>query len=373
MPLFGNPSYRLDNLGRNGIYMRDMYEELPQHIQSLVEEMLFTVSHPWPEPTVEEIKNDRDLWHLRNINGAEDEVINYIQRFIFTHPEQSQHLQGLSHQAQIFSIRRRHIPRLLDHDYPISKPKPDILYGYAREAFTLAQRHLLRLNAADHNTNKYTDVFYPFFVIQVKGDGPGPTAGSLWVGENQCMGGAVTCINMADKLNQSVPAMSAMETAVFSVVMDGSQARLFVSWKEGGKYYTQLIKWLLVNDPEHHLQLRRFVRNVLAWGKGRRLAQLGAALDALMKARGGIFPASYGPNCFPARGGYDGPFRLVRGRDTGSGWGKWIYPASRYFLRGFVVLLASFLLGLCSVHFGWLSPSTVHRAIEWGLGAEIGV
>ncbi|OQV03272.1 hypothetical protein CLAIMM_08336 [Cladophialophora immunda] len=91
------------------------------------------------------------------------------------------------------------------------------------------------------------------------------------------------------KLNRHIDGLDVgtvqpVDTTVFSIAMNGSEARLFVSWKEGdGKYYTQQIDGLLVYRPEHYLLLRRFVRNVIEWGKDNRLARIGAVLDAVLE------------------------------------------------------------------------------------------
>jgi hypothetical protein len=75
-----------------------------------------------------------------------------------------------------------------------SRSKPDILYGYVWKAFTPAQEQFMAIDMTEHTANSQ-GLIYPFLVIELKGDGPGPTAGSLWVATNQCLlGGAATCM-----------------------------------------------------------------------------------------------------------------------------------------------------------------------------------
>jgi hypothetical protein len=166
---------------------------------------------------------------------------------------------------------------------------PDILYGYVREGFTPKQQSQLDMMGYNEYTANNRGLTYPFFVVELKGDD-----GSLRVATNQCIGGAAACINMVEKLNRSIEPLptstvSPVETTVFSIVMNESEARLFVSWKEGddgsggGGYYTQQIEGLLVYKPNDYLLLRRFVRNVLEWGKDRRRRQIGAVLDATLQ------------------------------------------------------------------------------------------
>jgi hypothetical protein len=75
-----------------------------------------------------------------------------------------------------------------------SRSKPDILYGYVWKAFTPAQEQFMAIDMTEHTANSQ-GLIYPFLVIELKGDGPSPTAGSLWVATNQCLlGGAAACM-----------------------------------------------------------------------------------------------------------------------------------------------------------------------------------
>jgi hypothetical protein len=88
---------------------------------------------------------------------------------------------------------------------------------------------------------------------------------------------------MVEKLNESVKQLSVspINTTVFSIAINNSEARLYILWKEGERYYTQQIEGLLIYKPQDYLVLRRFIRNVLQWGKDYRRPQIGAVLDAL--------------------------------------------------------------------------------------------
>jgi hypothetical protein len=290
-PLVQDPSYRKLNLAHNGIYFRKMNEKLPTHVQSVVDEMF--KGRQSPEPEVEAIKKDTDLNDLIYINGNEVKVTQYLRSHIFERPQAApERLQGLDVIEQIFPLRQEHIPAILDNDPEIdlrvSQPKPDILYGYMEEAFTSTQQKQLLTMKRTQYTASNEGIIYPFLVVELKGSNP--TANSLFVAENQCIGGAATCVNMVDKLNQCIngQAISAVDPIVFGVTTNGREACLFVSWKENDKgggggeaYYMQQIEALIVYKPNDYLVFRRFVRNVLEWGKEHRRAQIGAVLDAL--------------------------------------------------------------------------------------------
>jgi hypothetical protein len=262
-----------------------MHQKLPTQIQSLADEMF--KGRQSPEPAAEDIRNDTRLNDLICDNGDELQVTKYFESNFLKDPQESnERLQGLDY-TQFFSIHREHVPDNPENALSVSQPKPDILYGYIWEAFTSTQQsQLTDIKYVEYTANNQ-ELIYPFLVIELKGDGLGPIAGSLWVATNQCLGGAAACINMVEKLNESVKQLlvSLISTTVFSIAMNNSEARLYISWKEGERYYTQQIEGLLVYKPQDYLVLRRFIRNVLQWGKDYRRPQIGAVLDALRERR----------------------------------------------------------------------------------------
>ncbi|KIX92568.1 uncharacterized protein Z520_11744 [Fonsecaea multimorphosa CBS 102226] len=293
--LVGAPRYRERNLDHNNIQLRSMREKLPEHVQGLVDDMF--KERQSPEPEAEDIRKDTNLTNLSDVTGTESLVTKYFKKNIFEDPTDSRRLEGLGMTEEPLPIHREHIPSSNDSEInlPVSQPKPDILYGYFWNDFTSGQqRQFKNMNDIEYTANSQ-GLIYPFFVIEIKGDGLGPTAGSLWVATNQCLGGAATCINMAEKLNRYIEQLSMsstvspVDTTVFSIAMNGSEARLLVSWKEddgsGRIYYTQQIQGLLVYRPQDYLLLRLFVRNVLEWGRDRRRAQIGAVLDAAQEGK----------------------------------------------------------------------------------------
>ncbi|KIW76605.1 hypothetical protein Z517_09049 [Fonsecaea pedrosoi CBS 271.37] len=132
-------------------------------------------------------------------------------------------------------MHEEHVPLLFDPriGLRLSRPKPDILYGYTWDAFTTNQQtQLMRMTHTDY-TAKNLRLIYPFFVVDFTGDTSGDTTGSLGY----------------DKPRSTVPPV---DTTAFSMAKAGSEARLFVLWKKGSwKHYTQQIDGLVVYRPEH--------------------------------------------------------------------------------------------------------------------------
>jgi hypothetical protein len=85
------------------------------------------------------------------------------------------------------------------------------------------------------------------------------------VATNQCLGGAATCVILAEGLNDQLTKyrIDPINSAIFSIAMSGTEARLYISWKHEANYYMQTVKNFLLSDPEHHLLFRKCVLNII--------------------------------------------------------------------------------------------------------------
>ena len=129
---------------------------------------------------------------------------------------------------------------------------------------------------------------YPFFVIELKADGPSG-AGSLWVATNQSLGASASCVNIAERLNRQLrrcksDKVQPIDSTAFSIAMNATEARLYISWKHDElKYYTRKVDSFLLQSPEHYLKFRKYVRNIIDWGKDKRLKEIRDSLDSLLE------------------------------------------------------------------------------------------
>ena len=83
--------------------------------------------------------------------------------------------------------------------FKVSKPVPDLLYGYKYDrAFAQQQTQLLAMG--DEMGANSLGLIFPFFLVEFKGDCAANT-GSLWVATNQCLGGSASCVKIAERLN----------------------------------------------------------------------------------------------------------------------------------------------------------------------------
>lgn len=271
-----NPIYREGNLGGNGIHIRSFYENLPENIAGLVDQIRKDRDSPGLLP--DQVNHNR-LLECLEMGVGEPDVENYFQNHIFL---------GL---PPLDSLQRTNKTPMAKHAVPdlgyklkVSTPVPDLLYGYnPRAAFSQeAQLHSIE------NSANTLGLRYPFFVIEFKADGPGKL-GSLWAATNQCLGSSASCLNIIERLNSQLRQYTTKEiqtinNAVFSIAMNGTEARLYVSWIHNEfTCYTQKIASFLLQEPQHYQDFRKHVLNIIDWGRDKHLKEIRTSLDRIIE------------------------------------------------------------------------------------------
>lgn len=264
------------NLAANNIHMRPLHEQLPDDIADLVDYVRQDRDSPAPSP--EQVRQDAELNELWMGTG-EPEVEDYFKSKIFPKPGPSDTLKRSVRQPMA-----KHTVPSTGSKLKVSTPVPDMLYGYNRQqAFPQQQAQLISMGTGMVATNQYQSLVYPFFVVEFKGDG-----GSMWVATNQCLGASASCVNVAQALNRQLGQCESTEiqpigSAAFSIAMSGTEARLYISWKHTElDYYMANVRSFLLQDPEHYIAFRTYVRNIIDWGKNRRLDEIRDSLDYLL-------------------------------------------------------------------------------------------
>lgn len=276
--LVENPPYRDMNLAANNIYIRPLYEQFPQHIVDIVQHIKRDRDSPGPSP--EDVRQDTELNELWLSTGG-PEVEDYFRDKIFPKPGPADSLKRSDRQPMA-----KHTVPSTGSSLNVSTPVPDMLYGYNRQkAFPQQQAQLISMGTEMVANNQ--GLIYPFFIIEFKGEGPSG-AGNLWVATNQCLGGSASCINMAENLNHHLRQCESdliyPNSAAFSIAMCGTEARLYISWKQNKlDYYMANVDNFLLQDPEHYLKFRKYVCNIIDWGRGGRLEGIRKSLDSLLE------------------------------------------------------------------------------------------
>ncbi|CAH0048752.1 unnamed protein product [Clonostachys solani] len=258
---------------KNGIRTIRSEEELPEHISQLLERIL-------PEEPLQVCDLDQVKYHrLRNmaIEGTTEEDVGELLNS-----------ESLSTTTRNRLDLKRGINRLLERlrvptkkpDDEVSTPKPDYHLGYGLSTFPIENLDVLdQLDSSD--------IKFPFLEIEYKGDGSN-SLGRLWAATNQCLGGTATFLNILDQfktqLNQrSLKTQSeVLEPIVFSVVPNGTEARLFVTFSDGqGVFKMFLIRGFLFYEDQGFDKLSAYLTKIIEWGADTRLGHIKNALKAL--------------------------------------------------------------------------------------------
>ncbi|KFZ07172.1 hypothetical protein V501_06697 [Pseudogymnoascus sp. VKM F-4519 (FW-2642)] len=271
------------HLQQNGITLLPSYNHLPGNISDFV-------NHLWKYrnpigPLESQIQSDKRLARLRT-GAAESDVVSYFQEQLFLVSEQTDILK----RSLKLPMSKHAVPGV-DSELRVSIPVPDILYGYdSLGAFTDEEQVQLYSMAIPVLGND-DGLMFPFFAIVQKGDGP-VSRGSLWVATNQCLGASASCVNIVERFNQLVRKCNSsndnnddtnggnidvdlLNSTSFSIAMNGSEARLYVTWKHDEfKYHTGIVDSFLLQRPKDFLNFRRYVLNILDWGMNARLTAI---------------------------------------------------------------------------------------------------
>ncbi|MCJ1344202.1 hypothetical protein MMC31_002405, partial [Peltigera leucophlebia] len=278
--LVDDPNYRRMNLAENNIYIRPFYEEFPEDIAGLVDHV--RMDRDSPGPSSDQLRQDTDLYDLE-MGTAEGDVEKYFHTNVFPDPKLSDSLK----RSDILPMSKHVVPDV-GSKLKVSTPVPDMVYGYnSIGAFTEGQQAQLRSMGTEMIANSQS-LSYPFFVIELKADGPSG-AGSLWVATNQSLGASASCVSIAERLNRQLmrcksDKVQLIDSAAFSIAMNATEARLYISWKyDELKYYTRKVDSFLLQSSEHYLKFRKYVRNIIDWGKDKRLKEIRDSLDNLLE------------------------------------------------------------------------------------------
>ncbi|KAJ9133153.1 hypothetical protein NKR23_g10945 [Pleurostoma richardsiae] len=275
--LVEDPLYRDMNLAANNIYMRPLREQFPSEVADLVNYV--RRDRDSPGPSQEEVWQDAELNELW-IGAGEPKVEDYFKDKIFPKSRPGDVLDHSDRQPMA-----RHTVPNAGSKLRVSNPVPDMLYGYNRQAaFPQQQAQLISMGTEMVANNQYNGLLYPFFIIEFKGD-----SGSMWVATNQCLGGSASCVNVAERLNHQLEQCKSDEirpisSAAFSIAMSGSEARLYISWKHNElDYYMANIDSFLLQKPKDYIEFRKYVRNIIDWGRDKRLNEIRSSLDTLLE------------------------------------------------------------------------------------------
>ncbi|PFH63399.1 hypothetical protein XA68_12363 [Ophiocordyceps unilateralis] len=285
-----NPRYRRNNLELNHIYVKSALSALPDHLSSQIDRV--RARRRSPELSNDELNRAMHQVDCLAAGCSEDQLAKFLHHAVFPDPDFDAiygSRTGLA--ANSNTLMAQHLVPAVNSNYRVTQPKPDNLYGYSPkrgEAFTESQ---FLAQTMIHKSNPgYADATprglrFPFFAIEFKAGGG--TCGDLWVAVNQCAADSSACLNALGQLNSALEACKSarrIDNLSYSIAVDNRLAELYISWKEDDlNYYLRQIDTFVLSRPEEFKNFRKQVRNILDWGKDRRLPQIRDALYIILE------------------------------------------------------------------------------------------
>jgi hypothetical protein len=270
--------YHHDNLDPNNIFLRHPTDLLPEHISSLINHIRRV--HHYPGLTEEQLIQRMVQYELGS-TSTQSEVEDGFKNGILPTFDSRDVLRRIGR----YPMDKDTVPNTAGSNKMVSLPIPDVLYGYNDKAFPDQQFQIHSLR--DKITTLKPGLIYPFLVAELKGFTISKVIDPLQVAENQCIGGAASCVNIAEHLNSllkecrnNVPLIN---SAIFGIAMNGTIANLYVCWKHNESYYMQPVKFFALQDTESYLSFCTAVQHIIDWGKNERLTEIQNALDSLFE------------------------------------------------------------------------------------------
>ncbi|EEU41279.1 uncharacterized protein NECHADRAFT_83535 [Fusarium vanettenii 77-13-4] len=211
--LVENPLYEDLNLAANNIYYRDRREPLPQHVANLVQRV--QRQRISPTPSISDILADDGLAALER-GAGESTVEQYFQNNLVPQRPRNDPLK----RSDKAPFQKHAVPNT-GTQYRVSNPTPDVTSGYNLGAFTTAQKMQL---------------------------GKTPNMSAM---NNE---GIWTLKQWKSCRRQEV---RQIDSASFSIAMNGTEARLFISWKQQDLFNVQKVRSFALQEPDHFIEFRK--------------------------------------------------------------------------------------------------------------------
>ncbi|KAK5652706.1 hypothetical protein OQA88_10300 [Cercophora sp. LCS_1] len=277
--------YRMDCLEGNNIHFRHPSDPLPDTVAACLQQMVHT-AHNAPGCTPDQSASAVHELDALGLQCYESQVACFFHKHVFLGSE----AVGLEASVGV-NVARHLLPCLPAARFPISQPRPDLFYGYARKP-TFTQAQLLVLQRLHEQIANYAEgclgLSFPFFSIEFKA--AGGTRGDLWTAANQCAGASAACVQAIDQLNTALGEVGCprrVPNLCYSFAVDNNIAQLYASWREENDQviYIQRVDSFLLSSPEHFGKFRQLVLAIIAWGRTARLNDIRLALDRIAETR----------------------------------------------------------------------------------------
>ena len=276
-------NYREVHLASNNIHLVSLVEPIPASQLGLAERICGPTGTS-PDPTIGEVH----AAICETTDCADPPWESRVERRFLDKFQKSESL-GFKCCMRI-QIHDRHVPHKpgTAQSPKISHPVPDLLYGYSGNKLS-QDGTALDGPSLDHTIANGEKLMLPFLAVEAKGQWPAST-GNLCVAENQAAGSSTACVKMMENLNDCLaqdPSTSdtKLDSTSFSIVTNGTEARLFMTWREGTDIFKlKHLRSYCLSDEDHYIRFHRAVHNILDWGYNERLNGIRSCI-AILQAR----------------------------------------------------------------------------------------
>ncbi|MCJ1255605.1 hypothetical protein MMC24_003422 [Lignoscripta atroalba] len=280
------PGYRRDVLEPHGIYIDPYNRQVPEQITNIAHQVLYKprTSPPLVNNQIEDLRSN--LHETINMKEADSKMKirskmfptgNYGGRLVST-MEPVLSVEGLPHHQYV--------------QQPVVQPKPDLSYGYHKNAFSQPQAFLQQSTALSSYAIPNTEYYWPFFHIEFKSQSRG---GTHWVAENQNAGNGTHSVKSMETLLEYAKYNPKRhhqigDSVAFSCCIDSEYATLWVHWVDKSQdkesntphYVSSYLGTYVFRDTTQLLEFRKHTKNIIEHGLDQRLSKIKQALSDIM-------------------------------------------------------------------------------------------
>ncbi|KAI9856048.1 MAG: hypothetical protein M1813_009268 [Trichoglossum hirsutum] len=169
---------------------------------------------------------------------------------------------------------------------PLSRPKPDKIFGYSKKAFTRNQLATIDL-LTDTDGRSYAmqdkGLYFPFIDIEFKALARG---GSHVIATNKAANNNNNVLHLTARRGSGLETLDCNEPHFFSISMDHTSVYVNVhrlSTSTGGEqsmFHVEMLSLYNLRDLGGLRAVQKTVKNILDWGRGERLQMICKQLDA---------------------------------------------------------------------------------------------
>ena len=262
---------------------RNIYIEHEEPSVELMRRAQRTISRPRLSPEMDDATAKKLKEKSRKLrNESKDVIVKQLASHIIPAMDDipDQRLAMNSDQMWSNSIPLPLDPSILTNPLPLPRPKPDLAFGYAEEAFTRNQLATIDLLIDDQFGRSYVvpdqKLRFPFLDIEFKSQAQN---GTHYNAMNQVAGAGAIAINGSIELMQRSFGMEDFdydEPQFFSVTTDHQLACVNVDWLSSpaeGQYsfHVEGLSKHLLDDANGLRAVTRAVKNILDYGADARL------------------------------------------------------------------------------------------------------